>query len=169
MPKPRPNIDHLIGQKFNFLTVLKILEWKTKLDWILLCKCDCGKDYKIYKNALLSGSTKSCGCWRKHSNWENNYKINETTGCWKWLGGKNSSGYGAANLRIGNDKRKRSFQTHRMFYEKFKGKIEKGLLVCHHCDNPICVNPEHLFLGTHQDNCNDKMKKGRHVAKGKKE
>ena len=50
---------------------------------------------------------------------------------------------------------------HRASYEQFKGNIEKGLFVCHTCDNGICINPDHLFLGTNSDNQKDAYRKGR--------
>lgn len=49
----------------------------------------------------------------------------------------------------------------RVMYEKYKGEIPNGMLVCHTCDNPKCINPEHLFIGTNQDNVDDMVRKGR--------
>jgi hypothetical protein len=82
-------------------------------------------------------------------------KVNFTSDCWLWIGVKNDGGYGQFSL---NGKKIRS---HRFVWEHFKGEIPKGMEVCHKCDVPNCVNPNHLFLGTHQDNMADKTAKGR--------
>lgn len=85
-------------------------------------------------------------------------KISNTTpqGCWEWKGYRNENGYGQVRLK-GLDER----YVHRIFY-KLKNKIlPKDLFVCHHCDNPPCVNPDHLFLGTQKDNMQDCSKKNR--------
>lgn len=81
--------------------------------------------------------------------------IDENTDCWIWQGGKNNIGYGL--IRDGDKMR----TTHRVSYEQHKGNIPKYMCVCHTCDNTLCVNPQHLFLGTHMDNIHDMMKKGR--------
>jgi len=69
--------------------------------------------------------------------------------------GKNSRGYAEISH---NGKKKR---TNRVSYQVFKGEIPENLFVCHTCDNPSCVNPDHLYLGTHQDNVNDKLDRRR--------
>lgn len=69
-------------------------------------------------------------------------------GCWEWIAGKDTDGYG--RIWVGKNK-----TAHTLAYELFNGPVE-GLHVLHTCDNPGCVNPDHLVLGTHSDNMRDK-------------
>lgn len=80
----------------------------------------------------------------------------EETGCWNWHAGRTRKGYG--NFQPVGEK---SGLAHRVSYELFKGKIKKDLHVLHSCNNPSCVNPEHLRTGTNADNINDKVLAGR--------
>jgi hypothetical protein len=86
--------------------------------------------------------------------------INDVTDCWEYQGGKNNIGYGM--IRDENKMR----TTHRVSYEEHKGPIPYGLCVMHSCDNPICCNPNHLSVGTHQQNSDDMVSKGRHNISG---
>jgi hypothetical protein len=74
-------------------------------------------------------------------------------GCWLWTGDISGDGYPVLHFR--------GRKMHRVSYTVFIGPIPIGLQVLHHCDTPICVNPEHLFLGTNADNVADKVRKGR--------
>ena len=84
--------------------------------------------------------------------WE---RVDRSGDCWLWTGAITGVGYGHiyADGRLA--------YTHRLAYELTYGPIPEGLFVCHHCDNPPCCRPEHLFLGTAQDNQSDMAAKGR--------
>lgn len=77
------------------------------------------------------------------------------SGCWLWGASRTSDGYGSFNY-LG-----KTTGSHRVSYQMFCGEIPKGLFVLHRCDVPTCVNPEHLFLGTNQDNSDDMVRKKR--------
>jgi hypothetical protein len=76
------------------------------------------------------------------------------TGCWEWQGVVHRTGYGCFKSKGG------FAYTHRAAYEAFHGPID-GKFVCHRCDNPKCLHPNHLFLGTHDENMADMKAKGR--------
>lgn len=85
--------------------------------------------------------------------------IVEDNGCWKYTGGRTGAGYGAVWVSG------KTLSAHTVSYELHKGPVPKGLCVLHSCDNKLCINPDHLFLGTVQDNKKDEVSKDRH-AKG---
>jgi hypothetical protein len=80
------------------------------------------------------------------------------------MGAYSHNGYGLFDVRIGG---RRETRAHRASYRLHKGDIPDGFLVCHRCDVPCCVNPDHLFLGTPKDNFNDMVRKGRDVLSGR--
>lgn len=82
------------------------------------------------------------------------YMPEPNSGCWLWTGAALPSGYGQFKTAGHN-------LAHRYSYEVHHGPIPSGLCVLHHCDNPACVNPDHLWAGTHRDNAIDKVIKGR--------
>ncbi len=82
-------------------------------------------------------------------------EVKEYTGCWEWQGGKNVHGYGLIKFN------KKTSMAHRVSYEIYNGVAPRKMKVLHNCDNPTCVNPKHLRLGSHGENMIDMARKGR--------
>lgn len=94
---------------------------------------------------------------RDMARFESKYTTEPNSGCWLWTSYINESGYGATtwhNKRI---------LAHRLAWTLFKGKIPEGLYVLHKCDVPCCVNPDHLYIGTDEQNKMDSITRKRHV------
>ena len=86
----------------------------------------------------------------------------DVNGCWPWLAHRTTDGYGRIAVGgVRSETRPRMALAHRVAWEFCYGEIPAGLCVLHHCDNPPCCRPDHLWLGTDQDNSDDKMLKGR--------
>lgn len=90
-----------------------------------------------------------------------NASIPSDNGCMKWVGVKDKNGYGRFKSK------QKIVLAHRFSYQLYHGEIPEGMFVCHQCDNPPCVAPNHLFIGSNKDNMQDMIKKGRkNAAKG---
>jgi len=92
-------------------------------------------------------------------------KINqvENDECWEWRGATSSDGYGQFFLRG------ETLYAHRVMYQEYRSGNPDGQMVLHHCDNPTCVNPNHLYLGDQSDNMQDAVKRDRLVIPGPRE
>lgn len=127
----------------------------------VVCQCACGNKTVVRVDHLRTGRTKSCGCYRAEATRARRTKtavdfwarvdIRGPNDCWLWKGGLKSKGYG----NFGHNK-----SAHRYAYEQTYGPALKPC-ICHHCDNPPCCNPAHLFEGTNADNVADRVRKGR--------
>ena len=130
------------------------------------CTChNCGKIFQVHPNVIKKGGGRYCShrCRGRgkckpaaERFWP---KVHRGDGCWEWIGGYNPTGYGSFWYNG------RSIQASRMAYLLTHGTIPDGMLVCHHCDTPSCVRPDHLFLGTPAENQHDAGRKGRRMKR----
>lgn len=124
----------------------------------ITCK-NCGKQKLVQLNQLGSARfcSRECRVKWNASHIEDRFWswVDFADDCWLWTGGK-SHGYGLFHPAKGE-----SIRAHRFAYELTHGSITDELFCLHRCDNPPCVRPDHLFLGTHEENVADMMSKGR--------
>ena len=140
------------GNRYGRLVVME-LAGKAGRRTMWRCRCDCGKEALAAAVLLRFGDRTRCGPDCKPP-FDELWIPEPNSGCWLWIGRVDECDYGHYGGAV---------RAHRYSYERAVGPIPKGLHVCHKCDTPSCVNPDHLFLGTAQDNTNDKVAKGRHL------
>jgi hypothetical protein len=164
----------ITGQRFGRLVALRDSGDRRNSSVLWECRCDCGALVRLSVHALRSGNTRSCGCFRREEMsarfsrplterfWEKVNKdgpvsehVQHVGQCWTWTGSTNQHVYGTISVH------RKSILAHRVSWSLHFGDCPDGLCVLHVCDNPTCVNPMHLFLGSHQDNMADKSQKNR--------
>lgn len=136
-----------------------------KVSFVMMqIKCpQCGKDFKIEDSRPVTNKTLCCSQKCSHELrripeevrfWK---RVVKSDGCWTWIGAKTNEGYGTFFVY----KLQEKIIASRASWMIAHGDIPEGKLVCHHCDNPACVRPDHLFLGSYTDNMRDARRKGR--------
>lgn len=122
-----------------------------------ICACGCGTPVANPTSRYTTGHHNIA----RFRNWQERFweSVVVADGCWVWQGIRDRDGYGVFKSRRNGVRW--GMRAHRLAYSIYHGPINEGLCVCHTCDNPSCVNPDHLFLGTDEDNRLDKIAKGR--------
>jgi hypothetical protein len=180
-----PSLNDLTGKKIGRLTIIHRVPNKGKRRTSWLASCECGKNTIVASDDLKIGDSRSCGCLRvdrlkgkkiepffretnpnrkynKNCSQEEKYKIKvkefwekveKIDDCWIWKGSfiKKYGCFTYGKIRL----------AHRFSYFIHNGELSEKMLICHKCDNPKCVNPDHLYQGTHKNNSDDKFARGR--------
>lgn len=111
----------------------------------------CGKHYQRWRR---SGDPRGMLATERGTPWKDRYTVTPS-GCWEWNGARHRHGHGVVRINSKNH------QAHRVAWEQVNGPVPAGKIVRHSCDNPPCVNPDHLLVGTQRDNIHDMIQRGR--------
>lgn len=114
----------------------------------------CRKHYRRTRSNGHPDLTRALGVSDEDRLRINGWTVSDS-GCWEWSGNLGRDGYGKVT------RANKTVRAHRLAYETWVGPIPEGHVVIHSCDNPPCINPEHLRPGTHQENTHDMLAKGR--------
>ncbi len=165
----------MINARYGRLTVIEQAESShSHKRWV--CRCDCGQTTVVWQLSLRRGTTTSCGCaalesrrarwasYRAPAFWARVQRGGPTE-CWLWLGlqkrsPKNPSPYGSLGWRG------KVTSAHRVAFELANGEPPAGAMVLHRCDNTLCCNPAHLYLGDHAQNMRDMVERQRRKGVG---
>ena len=142
------------------MTEIEVVRKKRPYTWLLVVPCGiCAAPFKQTWNqkrfCSVQCTWKSKRVPAEIRFWPKVDKSSSLDGCWLWTGAKSPLGYGKFYLPDGTT------QAHRFSWTLVNGPVPHGMYICHHCDNPPCVNPNHLFIGDHYDNMADMSIKGR--------
>jgi hypothetical protein len=148
--------DDFTGRQFGWLSIIKQAQCDAFFNTRWHAACQCGKERIIRASQLREGKFFTCGT-EECRFWSKVDKTSSERGCWLWTGSLKETGYGVFQL----EGAKAPTKCHHYSWIKYRGEILEGKWVLHTCDDRRCVNPEHLYLGTHRDNMDDVVRRGR--------
>lgn len=139
----------------------------TKSSKLSLTCISCRKKYEAWPSAKRRFCSHVCATKHQRQKVEERFwlHVQKTESCWVWTAHRNNNGYGL--MRVGYGINRATVSVHRLSWKMHNGEPPPGKCVLHKCDNPPCVNPDHLFLGTHRDNTQDMIRKGRRGYTGR--
>lgn len=166
----------MLGKRFGKLTVVRKCGTDKRRNYYWECLCDCGNRVFPRSYSLKNGNTTTCGCSRRKKighHYPHNYdklvlerifkKVKIRNKCWIWTGCTKTVTKKDSSHPYGRTTYKgKPITVHRLMYQLKKGVIPENMCILHSCDNTLCVNPDHLSIGTQGDNIRDMHKKQRH-------
>jgi hypothetical protein len=156
----------MIGRKKGLLTIIEFSHAGNNYNKFWKAKCECGNTRILCTADFNKNNCPiiSCGCYKTTEDPVQRFLkfVDKSESCWIWKGSYFETGYGQFWLN------KKTMTAHKSSWILLKNEKTNGKCVCHTCDNRFCVNPDHLFLGSHKDNTQDMIKKGRQPIQKRK-